>query len=161
MEQLARGKAVLEFIEQLRAGIPIPQRYHEGARIYFADALATANDNSCVVCGLQLIGKQKMLCAGHWDWIQFEPLEEFEFEQNPSASLIEFLHIFLRRTLIIPSQNNRQAGLHGHSRCELCQRITLHVESLVNLPLGSVLKRHTVCLEHASFRWEDVPTIDE
>ena len=155
MEQLSRGTAVLDFIEQLRAGIPIPQRYHEGARVFFADALATAGNNSCVVCGLQLIGKQRMLCAGHWDWIQFEPLEEFEFEQNPAKSLIEFLHIYLRRTLIISSHNSWQAGLHGHSRCELCQRITVNVEILVNLPLGSELKRHTVCPEHASFRRED------
>jgi|GEM_PF-6099148 len=160
MEQLSRGQAVLEFIELLKAGIPIPQRFHEGSRVYFADAIATADDNCCVVCGLQLVGKQKMLCAGHWDWLQFEPLEDFEFEQNPHHSLIEFLNIYVRRTLVIPTQNHWQAGLHGHSRCELCQRITLNVEMLVNLPLGSVLKRHTVCREHASFRWEDSSTIE-
>ncbi|MSZ16317.1 MAG: hypothetical protein F2618_01485 [Actinobacteria bacterium] len=155
MEQLSRGLAVLEFIQQLKSGIPIPQRFHEGSRVYFADALATAEDKTCVVCGIQLVGHQRMVCAGHWDWVQFEPLEEFEFEQNPHQSLIEFLFINLRRTLVIRTRNHWQAGLHGHSRCEVCKRITLNVEVLVTLPHGSHLKRHTVCPEHATFRWED------
>jgi hypothetical protein len=160
MEQLSRGFAVLDFIKQLRAGVPIPQRIHQGSRVYFADAIATADKNACVVCGLQLVGRQKMVCAGHWDWLQFEPLEEFEFEQNPSHSLIEFLHIFLRRTFVVTTHNNWQAGLHGHSRCELCMRITLNVEVLINATSGAELKRHTVCPDHATFRWDDLSSIE-
>lgn len=155
MEQIARGHAVREFIAQLQAGGRIPERRHDGARIYFEDAVRVAAPKTCVVCGLQLVGRQFQLCAGHWDWLKFEPLEEFEFEMDPRASLIEFLHIYLQRTFIVPTMNNWQAALHGHSTCEMCYRITLNVESLVIYSSGSTVKRHTICPEHATFRWED------
>ncbi|MEN9553244.1 MAG: hypothetical protein RLY24_839 [Actinomycetota bacterium] len=155
MEQVARGQAVREFIEQLNAGCRIPELRHDGARIFFEEAVRKAAPKTCVVCGLQLVGRQFQLCAGHWDWLKFEPLEEFEYEMNPRSSLIEFLHINLQHTIVVPTMNNWQAALHGHSTCELCYRITLNVEQLVMLPFGTTLKRHTVCPEHATFRWED------
>jgi hypothetical protein len=155
MEQIARGQAVREFIDQLNARGRIPEFRHDGARIFFEDAVGRAAPKTCVVCGLQLVGRQFQLCAGHWDWVKFEPLEEFEYEMDPRSSLVEFLHINLQRTIVVPTMNNWQAALHGHSTCEMCYRITLNVEQLVMLPFGSTLKRHTVCPEHASFRWED------
>ena len=156
MEQIARGHAVRELIDQLRAGARIPELRHDGARIYFEESIRKAAPKTCVVCGLQLLGRQFQLCAGHWDWLKFEPLEEFEFEMNPRASLIEFLEVYLRRTTVVPTMNHWQAALHGHSTCEVCYRITLNVENLVIYSSAATLKRHTVCVEHATFRYENI-----
>lgn len=156
MEQIARGHAVRELINQLEAGHSIPQRFHEGARIYFDDAVTLATPGTCVICGLQLFGQQQELCAWHWDWVMFEPLEENQLDFNPNSALIEFLYIYLRETFVITSKTHWQAGLKGHSRCELCNRTTLNVEKLVTLPHGMTLKSHTVCVEHATFRYENI-----
>ena len=156
MEQTARGQAVRDLIDQLEAGGRIPSLLHDGAQIYFDDAVALAIPGTCVVCGLQLLGQQRELCAGHWDWVKFEPLEENQLEFNPNSALIEFLYINLRETFVITSKTHWQAGLKGHSRCELCNRTTLNVEKLVTLPHGSTLKSHTVCVEHATFRCEKI-----
>lgn len=46
MEQIARGHAVREFIDQLNAGGRIPESRHDGARIFFEDAVRRAAPNT-------------------------------------------------------------------------------------------------------------------
>lgn len=151
MFQLEREKSVSKLIADLRAGAPRPSRTHIGARVYFAEAVANAQPKTCVVCAVPLLGRQSQVCAGHWDWLLFEPLENFEFQQDPTWSLIEFLTINLSSTYIWHNSRHWMAGLKGHSTCEVCMRITLHFEELRTVK-GGCLKRHTVCPEHSSFR---------
>lgn len=154
MFQTARGRDVRTLIDQLRAGAPPPTLLHEGARLYFPLAVAASAPGRCVVCATPLVGRQQWLCAGHWDWVLFEPLEVVAHEMFPVQAIIEFLEIILGQTSVWTSPSNHDEARDGDSRCEVCNAATPNVETLRSR-YSSVIKEHIVCSAHRTFRWED------
>lgn len=154
MLQTKRHESVVELINDLDAGAPLPAELHHGARFYFPRAVNAAAAARCIVCNVQLIGQQRLLCSGHWDWVQFEPFEEFDYEMNPRISIIEFLQIHLSNTFIVTQRRSWPAVLKEDAHCEVCGRLTDNVEQLWNR-YATILKSHVVCPEHQTFRWED------
>ena len=146
MYQTYRNDAVTEWINQLLAGIPLPNDFHLGARVYFPAALTTARPGSCVVCHATLIGNQTNLCSGHWDYVLI-PTDVLESRDL----LIEYLEANLRLTNIESTTQPWPLVTRGHSRCEICNAPTENVEQLRS-GLGQTLKRHVVCADHVSFR---------
>lgn len=154
MFQTARDREVRTLINQLRAGSPPPTLLHEGARIYFPLAVEASSPGLCLVCATPLVGRQESLCSGHWDWVQFEPLELVAHELFPVPSIIEFLEIFLCETSVWSHPTNLEEARSGRSRCEVCDTITANVETL-RTRSSSAIKEHIVCPAHRTFRWED------
>lgn len=146
MQQTNRDHAAAEWINQLVAGVPSTNDFHHGARVYFPTAVKETKPSSCIVCDAALIGKQELLCHGHWDYVLI-----------PDASiatrdtLIEFIELNLRHTHIETTHQHWALVTKGHSRCEICDTPTDNVEELRS-GLGHTIKRHVVCPDHRSFR---------
>ena len=146
MHQTNRDHAVTEWINQLITGIPSPNDFHHGARVYFPSAINTAKPGSCLVCNATLIGKQDQFCHGHWDYV-FVPKANLA----SSETLVEFIELNLRLTFVEITRQDWNLVTKGHSRCEICNTPTDNVEELRS-GLGHTLKRHVVCPDHQSFR---------
>ncbi len=155
MFQSSRSSAVNEWINELRAGAPIPTDMHRGARVYFSALADAAAPGVCVVCGTPLVGRQENLCAGHWDWLLFEPLEEIQMLFNPTNALIEFLRIFVHNGFVISTDEGHDPD--EGATCEVCGTGTTTRETLYTCNGGSI-KEHAICPDHRTFRWEEVGT---
>ena len=148
MFQTERNHAVTEWISQLLAGATPPKDFHHGARVYFSAPTTAGSAGSCIVCGTTLVGKQKTLCGGHWDWVPFEPLELNQIDVR--QSIAEFLEIQLTDSFILHHTENVELARRDKSRCEVCDQITANVEELHN-GRGFSIKRQIVCTDHQTF----------
>ena len=147
-EPADRNDVVIRFIQRIDDG-EIVSLDLEGLRLISPRSRGTNDGPTCSVCGCGLLGTQKGLCTGHWDYLRVEGVD-------PDQRYADFL-LALRGWL-----SRRASGLWvdavyagwpavNHCRCEVCGVATSLVEQLGN-DRGEILKHHFVCADHRSFR---------
>lgn len=152
MIQQQRRDAIARLISEIELG-QIPSIDSHGARFIFQQHLLEANPAACAICSVPLIGRQRHFCSGHWDYVVVDlPLEQ------PYHRLLTSLAAWLRENLLEPQiirHHHYWLGVaKGVHTCEVCGRTTEHQEALES-DSERVVKRHTVCEDHASFRLPD------
>ena len=151
MIQAKRQMAVSRLIGQIENGDVVALDLQDEIRFIFQEHLShNHSSRKCQICNTPLVGRQEFFCFGHWDYVIVDlPLNQ------PYAELLKGLALWLRNNLMDPgivySQHHWKVIISGHSRCEVCDRSSAIVEQLVNHN-GSVLKKHIVCHDHASFQ---------
>lgn len=146
METTSRHESALHLAAEINNGGTVPSEIHFFARLIMPSRLANAKDKTCVVCRAGLIGRQKTFCFGHWDYLTV-PITAANDPEIFVAYLIETFN----RLRIEHFQRHWLAVINGHSRCEICDSLTSNVERVV-VGENTVIKQHTVCPDHASFR---------
>lgn len=150
MIQAKRQMAVSRLIGQIENGDVVALDLQDEIRFVFQEHLSHNHSRTCQICNTPLVGRQEFFCFGHWDYVIVDlPLNQ------PYAELLKGFALWLRNNLmdseIVYSQHHWKVVINGHSRCEVCDRSSAIVEQLVNHN-GSVLKKHIVCHDHASFQ---------
>ncbi len=152
MQQTKRNIAIADLVNLISAGVAPSRDLFRDARIVFPSNVAQTPRDLCVVCRVPLVGSQRMFCAGHWDYMVVEQLETLPFTDY-LWSFREWLQIYMNDMFVLTTDTNWQDDVLGHAVCEVCGRESGTDELLCS---GSqIVKRHTVCDAHRSFRWED------
>ncbi len=150
MQQSLRNQAIQNFISSVEAGhLPTPHWSTNGLRL---TRVSTDPDTrECIVCRVPLLGDQKRLCSGHWDFVILdESLRSYRDIANYAKKNMIGLYILHK-----PYGGHWYPIFKGVIRCQVCGDRTILVESLQNAD-GQVLKSHVVCRDHASFRCDDL-----
>lgn len=153
MQQTRRHAAVLEVIAQIENDPGWSGASLDHARILLDVHLEAARPGCCAVCDVELIGNQHLLCQGHWDYLVFDQPRTRPFSRY-AEELAESLRVLESGISITRVRTHWMGAVSGGSRCEACDTVTTNVEQIVN-GHGEVLKRHTVCEAHCTFRWEE------
>lgn len=147
--QTRRNEAIAELAKQIDLGIRPPIGYDRASRLLFPDKSGAASErvaNTCLVCSIPLLGKQRDFCSGHWDVIVID--RDLLADRS---RLITFLEETLAGLFVDVTRRYWQATVHGMTRCEVCNHLEGVLESLKSHG-GETIKSHLVCGDHASFR---------
>lgn len=144
MKRESREEAARRLASDISNGATLPHDVHTGTRVIMPRRLARATDNTCVVCGAGLVGRQKTFCFGHWDYLTVPT----EAAQDPEA-FVAYLTQTFDDVRVVHIQRHWLAVINGHSRCDVCDALTSNVERLVAGD-DRILKQHTVCPDHQS-----------
>ena len=150
MIQVKRSEAVSRLIERIENGDLVALDLQKEIRFIFQEHVSQPDSRKCQICQTPLVGRQEFFCLGHWDYVIVDlPINRPYFELlNDFAT---WLCNNLTDPEIVYSQSHWLGVIKGHSRCEFCDRPSPLIEQLVNRN-GTVLKKHIVCHDHASFR---------
>jgi hypothetical protein len=150
MQQSLRNQAIENFINAVEAGkLPSIGSGPSGLRITRPNE--DPDTRKCIVCHVPLLGIQRDLCSGHWDFVIID------------QSLRSYRDItdYLKQDMIgLYITHEKWQGhwyvlFKGGVSCEVCRQRTTLIESLCNAE-GKVLKSHRACPDHASFRWDEL-----
>ena len=152
MKQTKRHAAIIEVIARIENDPGWSGAHMDDARILLDVHVDAAEPGHCAVCDAPLVGRQELLCQGHWDYLVFDQPRTRPFDSY-LRRLAESLQILESGIEIVRTRTHWMGAVSGHSRCEVCDTVTTNIERLVNGD-GEILKSHTVCEAHCTFRWE-------
>jgi hypothetical protein len=153
MKQTKRHAAIVEVIAQIENDPGWSGAFLDDARILLDVHIGAAQMGRCAVCEVPLIGKQELLCQGHWDHLVFDQPRTRPFNSY-IKQLAKSLRILESGINVVRTSTHWMGAVSGRSRCEVCDTVTTNVEKLVNGD-GETLKSHIVCEAHCTFRWEE------
>ncbi len=149
MQQSLRNQAIQTFINAVEAGqLPTPGSGPSGLRITRPNE--DPDTRKCIVCHVPLLGLQRDLCSGHWDFVILDDsLRSYRDITDYLKQNMVGLHITHEKW-----QGHWYVVFKGGVACEVCGQRTTLIESLRNAE-AKALKSHRVCPDHASFRWDE------
>lgn len=146
-----RNTALTKFADQLATGKIIDTSLVRRAeRLIFRSRLDSAIPGICAVCEIATARESLKLCQGHWDYVVID-----DSDWRPYLVFEDYVQNICRTELLFLSvrhfRGHYMGVLKGGYRCQICGDVSGIVEELINAQEESV-KRHSVCIEHATFR---------
>lgn len=149
MIQEDRVRSINDLIASIEMGVIVSLDNH-ASRFIFRELLEQHDPAHCAICNVPLIGRQTHFCSGHWDYVVADiPLSQPYHEVL--RALVNWLKVNLYEPTIVRSHAHWLGVVKGRVRCEMCGRTTSVVEML-QASDGTMVKRHTVCEDHAFAR---------
>ena len=148
--QTQRDAAIRGFIEAVRAGQIPGIGTPNPMRVLTTVNVEEAPEGRCAVCHCELVGRQTMLCSGHWDYVLFDETDVRPYTEYLTR-LADWLEATMESLHVYPHWTHYLAATRGGSVCEVCEKPTSHAEDLID-GTGKLVKRHYVCKDHVSFR---------